>query len=538
MGGMNEGLKGPQVRFQLLESGNGTLGGVSALELAVVMDDCEILLKMLHAARGSGLPLATVRAWAEEVYEADRKGREGENSESSRLGHVHMGRHRGTNAQTLLQTALWCKSHTIADLLISGGADVALFDWLDSECTRMEQEDAAAWLGALKKTPDISKGVQAQQWLVSVLKTGRVKKEELHTRLVGGEAVDQERRSAVFYARSQAALSKLKVDLNTVGADGATALMLAASSLDIGWMRELLTAGADPLQSAAATCLQSWNALHFLIWAGKDGFGGKNEKLEGAAREGAELLLEHAAKRVGGRKALLASPDAEHTPLMLAVSHGADVALLELLVGGGGEGSQEALSRRTRKLSSTTHMAMEGQTPTAATLKMVLGAGKEAGGEAAKVLSAASENGTGITPLELALKHITEVWDNSDKNKHQNHPSYYGGFGGYRFGRTRRRFKVAKTPSDTTEPSVRWQCYRVLDAAVDRTVPGHRDMVSFQQVQELAQRSTDETEAKRKEEATNRGRRFGHQQNWTDNFSTPAGGPCVLKKMVNSHFYI
>eukprot|EP00439_Symbiodinium_sp_Y106_P006774 s8244_g1.t1 len=118
---------------------------------------------------------------------------------------------------------------------------------------------------------------------------------------------------------------------------------------------------------------------------------------------------------------LLFAEGCEHTPLMLAAQRGHALTrlLAEATLAAGARG-EEALSRRDRSFRTA---YLKGSTPLqldAEALKVLIetGADKKLGDKAAEALSATVEDGSGMTPLQLVMEKVAQIWSQSRTPHH------------------------------------------------------------------------------------------------------------------------
>jgi len=226
---------------------------------------------------------------------------------------------------------------------------------------------------------------------------------------------------------------------------------------------------------------RKWNALHFAVK------GASLRELQGRSRRSSkeertsvwdsvqrtmEVILAHAQPEEA--KVLLAAPDAEHTPLMLAVELQAQEGVVRLLAErmvAAGTTGVTALSRRDGHLNSSLHLvaSKDGKPEVLKTLLEV--------GDAAVRPATAAENATGITPLELVMEKVAQVWES---------PSTTAKAG---------KSKKAGEPEEPVLASTAHRSYGLLDQAVDRSVPAYREMVEYESVQRSAGIATEKAKS-------------------------------------------
>lgn len=462
------------------------------LSIVVVVDNEEIFLTLGGLAEHYGLPLATMISWYKDTTKDDTPPM------------LHwVDKH-------LLHFALAAHSDKIVSLILTGAAGEVMLGWLKAA---LQSKDPEAPVRKVRLKHGSDFHLSFRHWLVSIL-GGDTPVNTVAARLFGPSSVDSAGQTALFYAPASAVahLAANGIDLDhRAHACGQTALITAAFSGNVEKVAALLAAGCNVV---ACTHGRKWNALHAsMLGAADTGFRASAEKpderwekalciakalLEAAGPEGARMLLEAHDTRDASY--------AEHTPLMLAAQKCAPEAVMRLLADAM---RAEGLKRLDSRCGTALHLSASavseqapGPAPSAAVggVAVLLEAGKRA---QVPALSAAAEDARGTTPLEAAANASASIWD--PKGSSGGMRTAYG------FGRFNHQVPLAKwrkegagKVSQAREATPARQCYKLLEEAVDRGVPGHRTTVGFEAVQQAAGKATAKAE-----DTANAARRFG-----------------------------
>eukprot|EP00930_Biecheleria_cincta_P036665 TRINITY_DN25130_c0_g2_i1.p1 TRINITY_DN25130_c0_g2~~TRINITY_DN25130_c0_g2_i1.p1 ORF type:complete len:1765 (-),score=415.36 TRINITY_DN25130_c0_g2_i1:94-5325(-) len=456
-----EQLSPKEVHCKMLCTPNACLGGLTALQLAIAVDRPDVYIMLVKFAEELALPLDAVAAWKKEVEDEDN------DKDKTR---AYRG-HEGCNYHPL-HLALWLESDSMVKLLLSGGADEALFGFLKKE------------LPGRGKVDGTKPYLDARRWL----KSQEASRAELSTRLLGPEAVDRAGRTALFYASSrtlpwllEGCKSPVNLEHRLPSAQselGVTALMLAAHGCDSELVGALMKAGCD---SAAVAGKQNQNALHFVVSSAFATSQTKKDHFK-KALSCAEVLLGGAASQE-----LLFAPEAEHTPLMLAMKNGTPVELVRLLAQrmlAADTGGAAAFKRADFKLNTAMHLGATCEKLQAEVISELITTGQACKAEAQVALSATIENACGTTPLELVMERVSQVWVEAKQQQH--------------FGlRQKKRARCNGSSKDEGEPKPKAQATRERKSfEVLATAAKSRTSVSFDAVQAAAQQATKEAQEK------------------------------------------
>lgn len=445
--------------------------GFNLVRLAAILDRPDIFLAVVSRAKEKVLHMLGVDRWRAEV------------GKRQSAAAVAASTFRQQGFTTLLQLCLLHGAQRVARLLMDGGADKALFGWMDAP---------SAW-ASLARRPR-SKRFDGQdgleRWLLAHLQSQPEAKAELHSRLIGPSALDSRGRNSIFYVPTGFLPEFLALGPETVGAlehatpEGVTPLLAAALLGSEQRVLALMQAGC----CVTATCSKrKLNVLHLAV------LGGTTPRSEGKW-ERPRRVVEAVLGAVGPEVAeqLLLAPEAEHTPLMLAVQSQADKELLQLLVARTAASAAPALARRDGKMSSALHLAAVTTPPHTAAAEVLLEAVEKAGPEVAGVVHVAAENARGATPLELVMDAVAQVWEPASREQAVPRPHHQ--FNPYSISRGARMKARPKSKAKEPQASEAHKCYAVLEAAADRSRPGHRSMVPFDVVQEAARKGTEQAE--------------------------------------------
>eukprot|EP00928_Gymnodinium_smaydae_P027264 TRINITY_DN21134_c0_g4_i1.p1 TRINITY_DN21134_c0_g4~~TRINITY_DN21134_c0_g4_i1.p1 ORF type:complete len:1590 (+),score=298.91 TRINITY_DN21134_c0_g4_i1:701-4771(+) len=459
-------LNGTQLRQLLLQSSNSCVGGLTPLQLAVAADRPDVFLAVAAFAEESALPLGAVGVWADQVRR-EESGNDVNKAESQKpYRYASAGQ-----SHTLLQVAFACGAKHVARLLLSGKADDTLLGWLEASIGAVKVKKASSSTSPQRKISNcIANADAARKWLVHHLSEHSMSRDSIARRLIGPTAVDAYERGAIFYAPSWAisdldefarAKDMKPAIFDHKSASGATALMAAARGWQDERIRLLMQAGC----AVAASGKLGWNALHFAISSGGDAEWSTKRRV-------VDVLLDSASAEDVSN--LLLAPSAEHTPLMLACTRGADGAfvrdLAERMMALGVQGL-DGLARKDIQMSSAMHLAADNQKPDAVEILTELGS--KCKSPAHEALNASIENARGATALEISMEDVVEVWEGNGKKGHM--------FGMGRRKKPRGFAKKTKSqpPANTREP--KRSCLSTLF-----NHQGQRRTVSFDEVQRAA----------------------------------------------------
>jgi len=391
-----------------------------------------------------------------------------------------------------LQLALQYGSDNITRLLLSGAADGTLVGWVEKARATVDHsaDRALSRVGCRRKGYDATQS--AERWLVEELRSP-ITRAELVRRLIGVFAVDGgSRRTALFYARAAAVpqIVAAGADLEHRDRCGATPLLAAAYACDQERVMALLAAGCNV--TAQTTGKRQWNVLHFAISAiitssrARSGLFGssfghpkRNKSPKNDNNDNSERVLELIRTlrlTVSPEQAneLLTASGAEHTPLMLACQNGSSDELIKMLTTNAPDG---LLKRRDSKCRTTVHLSVEAactenpHSKAVASLEALLGTD-------GAVSCVAAEDAQGATPYEFARdSSMGNLWQSQWTINTRHHPTSPR----HQIGNT----MLATWPALNKElpiPANDLKVCQLLDGISTRATPGHRVIVSFDEV--------------------------------------------------------
>lgn len=227
---------------------------------------------------------------------------------------------------------------------------------------------------------------------------------------------------------------------------------------------------------ATSTGGGGWNALHCAVVGVKqevdDDQATKSEDTEKSLKAVRFLLSRPEAPE------LLFAEGCEHTPLMLAAQRGHALTrlLAEATLAAGARG-EEALARRDRSFRTAMHLGTTPLQLDAEALKVLIetGADKKLGDKATEALSASVEDGSGMTPLQLVMEKVAQIWSQSHTPHHPHGMALHF---------------PAKSPKKAMLPSASRE-RQSLDLLFSSAAGRPRTMASFSQVQETVKIATD-----------------------------------------------
>lgn len=291
--------------------------------------------------------------------------------------------------------------------------------------------------------------------------------QEFAQHFLGPSALDADGRSVLFYTSAEDVPRLVAAGANLEQRDDAdfTPLMAAAYKCDVPLVSALLEAGCN-LTALGGKAVKR-NAVHFAIMAHQKELNKETQTSPVEAVVG--VLLEKATAQKNMDE-LLAVPGAEHTPFMLAAQIGAPEAVVRTLAK---HSPAESLIRRDSQLKTALHLSVTRvPEPAIKSFEAVL----EATGTCTSM-----EDARGCTPYDAAKNTVTaSVWKAPSKPQRAH---------------TRRVEWPAK--DEAHESVSAWQCCGHLHEAI-RSVPGHRTLASFEEVQEAAKGAAEKAQADEK----------------------------------------
>jgi hypothetical protein len=574
-----------KLRYLLAGDGsrNPDLGYMTLTQLAIAVNDVPILCSVASYAREHMLPRGAVAAWKREVdanddAEVDEETKHQRqiateliSGKSSYYHKIPLWTSKNNSCQqnsnqilvhtTPLQFALSVGSDRVSKVLMSTEADDSLLGWIqelredDLHFDVSQRKNCRAW--------GFEGASSAALWILRHVSDQDCGLSELAFRLLRPTAPDAAGRTALFYSPADfvsavvnsAAIATIKVmsdesessartafleSLSSVGS--VTALLAAASSGELDRVKALIDAGCNRSKPAGP---KQWGPIHLAIPnktisnMRTDKYSHLDDPQEpsesesdpwATARNIIESILDGASESEI-HEALL-SPQAEHTPLMLAAERGADAETILFLVEKMAARAAEGLAARAGELNSTLHLAVG-----AALGDSDEGASKALGGVAAlfdlpdapDVLGANVENARGVTPFELALHSVTSVWSRSTAVKQG-----YGG-GQHHNALEQRRNQIGRGPLPPKRPSEQKEGSAMAETLIGRKAlslleqgaseSGNRRLsVGFDEVKEAQQRAAER--AKNAIAAVIR--KYHGMQTGEDQQSEPTGPPAVF----------
>lgn len=385
-----------QLRYSMVGPGslNRDLGGITLIELAILLDNVEIFSSIVSYAKEFALPLHLIDLWKSHKGQCEKYAQQGRN-----YSHVHF--------------MMKCGSQNLINALISKKMD-DLIEWL------FQKQYKSPTTSSVDKAV-LSPFYRASKWISDQIVEKKVSKEDVLERLWHVLTVDQRKRTTLFYVPADLvspvvaagakhiASTTPSLDLDTARSDfvnsvtpgnGVSALMSAAAIGDKDKVQMLLKEGAT---RSLHTCdRKKWGAIHFVLETIIPQEGCWTRQ-----REIIELLLKGASD--SELNAMLLSPQAEHTPLMLAVSKGADERLTSLLIERTAFCAIDSLARRDKGMNSVLHLAVKGIIKNH---KMGLDSINTL--LSRSYISTEMENARGLTASDISLEHIlSSFWRRS-----------------------------------------------------------------------------------------------------------------------------
>jgi len=279
----------------------------------------------------------------------------------------------------------------------------------------------------------------AAKWISCQIFELKASKEEVAEKLWRVVTVDQNMRNPLFYVSSDLVpsickegtkyISSRTPDLvntkskfvNSVTPNGVSALMSAAALGDKDKVQMLINEGAS---RSVHTSDEGWNVLHFVISKPEDNKSQQSYHLRRSVSTSTtddeekwmstldmvEILLRDADN--SELDEMFLSPQAEHTPLMLAVSKGADEKTTSFFIEKTALRAVNSLVRRDKEMNSVLHLAVKG----------ILNKGKFSLGPIKALLSQSTvisgvENTRGLTASDISLESVLSIW--GDKRSSQ-----------------------------------------------------------------------------------------------------------------------
>ena len=418
----NRTMTAAQLRYILVSNGskNNDLGGLNLIELAIAMDNVDIFRSVMSYAKEFALPRRLIGVWKAQVDQVnvidcndeEKKKRYKETQDIMELG--------GSSNYSLVHFILKSGAQSLFNALDAKELDDILIDWLFQEPYKSPKTNAAE-NSCLKPFYD------ASAWVSHQIFKANASKEEVAGKMTRMSAFDHQMRSSLFYAPvelvarvanagAKSVLSDISFDeakskfLNTTTFNGTSALMAAAANGDKEKTKALLEAGCD--RSLCTTDKRKWGILHLVIEnlapeLDRHVNDDSNEEEWRKVREMIEILLEGADKT--DVEEMLRSPSAEHTPLMLAVSKGADEKTASFLIEQTALCAVDGLLHRDKEMNSALHLAVETELkkdkPDIGILKALI---------AHSSGLSSFENARGLTAADISLEKVLAIWEGPD----------------------------------------------------------------------------------------------------------------------------
>jgi ankyrin repeat protein len=453
-----------ELRFLLAGEGSRhpDLGGMTLLQLAIISDNVPIFCDVAAFAREYGLPRGAVVAWKRDVDSRDATFEEEAKQKRQKETDLIAGEAEGRYycrwrlslwtadsiqsdevypSVTPLQFGLTFRSQSICRALMSGEVDARLLDWI----VESEKGTEACMTHRVSRRLDLAGPRMAAIWISKEILENSRAYEELAFRLVRPTAPDHVGRTALFYSPAalvpdvvgsaveagtranvgDSASAKASFLETRTTSGSVSALMAAASAGEVDRVQALLDSGC----SRSTWCgPKKWGPIHLAI--PKDAPSNYNNSNNTAAKQTAEKwtkarqIIDLLVASEEDIDECLLSPQAEHTPLMLAIQRGADGEMISFLLKKMASSVTKGLSSKDGELNSVLHLAVKaviGETRTGVKaldcIKTIL-----ARPELPKVVGPHVENSRGETPFEQALESVAALWTRSStSNRNTRH---------------------------------------------------------------------------------------------------------------------
>jgi ankyrin repeat protein len=446
-----------QLRYLLTGQGSQSpsFGNMSLIQMAIAVDNVEIMCIVLDYAKHFALPRGAIGLWKIEVDEMLSKSFIDEKEKKAQIHQTNLILGRGSYVDWHNQCGYWAGEHRrstgavyptlLQTALALGAANVAiaLMDGvLNDACLRCVFEDSKSGLKVTGPFTSFKFALGADAALAFLKDQMKYKPiaDELVRRLIGPAAVDSLGRSALFYAPAslisktvEAATKNVEQSkfLDAIPKDVKISPLLAAICANqIDRVEALLEAGCSWSKPCPPN---NWGALHMAIKC-KDAIladsvsaGVKEDRWE-RVRKMMDLVLSKVLPE-DALNALNGPPEAEHSPLMLALQSGADHKMISFFLEKA-KGADNLVSAKDYDLNSLLHQlvqALAGASRSNAfpkkndtvveSVKTLLAVKDAPSG----VLAPNTENASGLTPSDIVLDVASFVWNRSPNAGRHNH---------------------------------------------------------------------------------------------------------------------
>ena len=385
-----------RLRFSMVGPGSANASGLSALEMAAMMDNVEIFNCIASYAKEFVLPLKLVELWKSqvnpvEIFDGTSNQHKGSLPQSPQPDHY-----------SPLHLILRYGSKNLIGAVIAQELDGCLIDWLFKEPYKVP---ATSTIDHTSLTPFY----ETTHWLSRQIFERKISKEEVAERICRVVTVDLFMRNPLFYvptefvptiaaegakylalrdSSSNFAEYKSKF-VNSATPNGVTALLAAVSRGEEDRVQVLINEGAN--RCILISDVKKWGVLHFVVV--------KNDKFS-KFRAMTEILLKGASDSEIDEMVL--SPSSEHTPLMLAVSLSRNEEITMLLYEKTLHRSVDSFARCDRGMNSVLHLAAKGNRKHDVELlrHLLLHSSVTPG----------RENARGYTAAEISLEAVLSIW--------------------------------------------------------------------------------------------------------------------------------
>lgn len=414
-----------QLRFLLVGEGsvNSSIGGLSLLQLATVVDNVDIFKAIANYGQEFSLPRRLIGFWKAKYDVGNKKGSteaelEKMNEKTQKI--LRIGYSDGIIISPV-HFILKVGAENLFNALVTKNLDTVLLDPI-YECKFKLPESTT-----LDERSTLQPYFDAYSWVSTLISEKKLSREELASNICRITTPDEYNRSGLFYAPAEFIPQMLQEgclnSINSVTGNGVTALMTAAANGETAKVQALLTAGAD---RSLSTTDRRWNILHLIIEVlGPEAptkssssyySSYSNKTKEEEEKDEKERLdkwreVVNVTKTIVDRansddlKELFLSPNADHTPLMLAVSKMADEETVCYFLDQTGQQSIDALSRRDKELNSILHLAV----------KALINADRFDLGVVQSIVKYAkpanTENLHGLNASEISSETVLSIWN-------------------------------------------------------------------------------------------------------------------------------
>ena len=419
---MNRTMTVAQLRYTLVSNGskNNDLGGLDLIELAIAMDNVDIFRSVVSFAKEFALPRRLIGVWKAQVDQENDTDCTDEEKKKRNKATQNIMELGGSCNYSLVHFILKSGAQSLFDAMGAKELDDILIDWLFQEPYKSPKTNA-------EENSCLKPFYDASAWVSRQIFKANASKEEVAEKLARMSTFDHQMRSSLFYAPvefvarvasagAKSILSGISFDvakskfLNTTTFNGTTALMVAAANGDEEKVKALLEAGCD--RSICTTDERKWGVLHLVIEnlapeLDRHVNDDNNKEEWRKVREMIEILLNGANKT--DVEEMLRSPSAEHTPLMLAVSKGADEKTASFLIEQTALCAVDSLLHRDKEMNSALHLAvkteLKKEKPDISIIKAFI---------AHSSSLSSFENARGLTASDISLEKVLAIWEGPD----------------------------------------------------------------------------------------------------------------------------